>query len=291
MLLAIKSKILIAFAAPMVLSAFAWSPAQEVPTDIAAPALIELQPRTFQHRNAGDFSRDGKPVNAPLRAIKLERRLAIMTHQVTAADYQRCVDDKACPRAADPVKGPDLPMVNVSARDAEAYAVWLSAKLGVTYRLPTDEEWAFAAGSRFRDDSIRVENTSDPAQRWLARYEQEAAREEAIDKAPRPLGSFGVNENGLSDIAGNVWEWTSSCFVREKLDPEEVAFGTPVVNCGVRVVEGRHRTYVTDFIRNARAGGCAVGTPPANLGFRLVRDERGWEWLRMARGLLRRGSA
>ena len=42
-------------------------------------------------------------------------------------------------------------------------------------------------------------------------------------------------------------------------------------NCGVRVVEGQHRTYVTDFIRDARAGGCAVGTPPANLGFRLVR--------------------
>jgi hypothetical protein len=42
-------------------------------------------------------------------------------------------------------------------------------------------------------------------------------------------------------------------------------------NCGVRVVEGQHRTYVTDFIRDALAGGCAVGTPPANLGFRLVR--------------------
>ena len=74
-------------------------------------------------------------------------------------------------------------------------------------------------------------------------------------------------------------------------DPDEVAFGMPVVNCGVRVVEGRHRTYVTDFIRNARAGGCAVGTPPANLGFRLVRDQRGWEWLRTARAFLRVGGA
>ena len=93
----------------------------------------------------------------------------------------------------------------------------------------------------------------------------------------------------VADIAGNVWEWTSSCFVREKLDPDEVAFGMPVVNCGVRVVEGRHRTYVTDFIRNARAGGCAVGTPPANLGFRLVRELRGGEWLRAARALLAPG--
>jgi hypothetical protein len=43
-------------------------------------------------------------------------------------------------------------------------------------------------------------------------------------------------------------------------------------NCGVRVVEGQHRAYVTDFIRDARAGGCAAGVPPDNLGFRLVRE-------------------
>jgi hypothetical protein len=41
----------------------------------------------------------------------------------------------------------------------------------------------------------------------------------------------------------------------------------------VRVVEGRHRTYISDFIRDARAGGCAIGTPPTSLGFRLVREE------------------
>ena len=48
------------------------------------------------------------------------------------------------------------------------------------------------------------------------------------------------------------------------------------VNCGVRVAEGVHRAYVTDFIRDARAGGCAQGVPPANLGFRLVREETSW---------------
>ena len=47
-------------------------------------------------------------------------------------------------------------------------------------------------------------------------------------------------------------------------------------NCGVRVAEGQHRAYVTDFIRDARAGGCAVGVPPSNLGFRLVREQQSW---------------
>ena len=52
------------------------------------------------------------------------------------------------------------------------------------------------------------------------------------------------------------------------------------MNCGVRVVEGQHRSYMTDFIRDPRSGGCAVGKPPSNLGFRLVRDERIWPKIR-----------
>ena len=47
-------------------------------------------------------------------------------------------------------------------------------------------------------------------------------------------------------------------------------------NCGVRVVQGQHRAYVTDFIRDARAGGCAAGVPPSNLGFRLVVERERW---------------
>ena len=78
-------------------------------------------------------------------------------------------------------------------------------------------------------------------------------------------------------MSGNVWEWTSTCFTRSSLDG-----GTPRVvteNCGVRVVEGRHRAYVSDFIRDARGGGCAGGAPPSHLGFRLVREKEPPWWL------------
>jgi formylglycine-generating enzyme required for sulfatase activity len=76
----------------------------------------------------------------------------------------------------------------------------------------------------------------------------------------------------LADLAGNVWEWTESCFERTALDRGGHPAGAAVANCGVRVVEGRHRAYMVDFVRDPRSGGCAVGTPPSNLGFRLVRD-------------------
>ena len=105
----------------------------------------------------------------------------------------------------------------------------------------------------------------------------------------RRFGAFGANENGLVDVGGNVWEWTNTCFVRTAIGVAGEAGGV-TANCGVRVVEGQHRSYVTDFIRDARAGGCAAGVPPSHLGFRLVREPTSW-MQRIVAGLTRRGTS
>ena len=239
------------------------------------PAFVELQPGTVSYRVAGDFTRAARQIEAPLAMVRFTRPLSIMKHQVSAADYQRCVDAAGC-RALSPGVKPvaDRPAVQISWHDADAYAAWLSRRTGEHYRLPSDEEWAYAAGSRYKDDSLPVDD-SDPSKRWLARYDRESNRQYGADSEPQPFGHFGVNENGLYDTSGNVWEWTSTCFVRTKLDDAGQAVSKNS-NCGVRVAEGQHQTYVTDFIRDARAGGCAVGVPPSNLGFRLVREPKSW---------------
>jgi formylglycine-generating enzyme required for sulfatase activity len=234
------------------------------------PAMVELAPRALSYRAAGEFTQGGKVVEAPLLSIRFARPLSIMQHQVSSADYQACVDDGVCHALDhDVVISLDRPAVQVSWHDASAYAAWLSHKTGDHYRLPTDREWAMAAGSKFADDGVAID-ASNPAQRWIAKYDREAGRDS--DTATRPFGAFGVNENGLADLSGNVWEWTATCFERSVLD-NTGALAKTNANCGVRVAEGAHRAYVTDFIRDARAGGCAAGTPPDNLGFRLVRDE------------------
>ena len=237
-------------------------------------AFVELQPGTVSYRVAGDFTRAAKQAEAPLTSVRFTHPLSIMKHQVSAADYQRCVDAAGC-RALSPGVKPlaDRPAVQISWHDADAYAAWLSRLTGEHYRLPTDEEWAYSAGSRYKDDTLPIDD-SDPSKRWLARYDREASRETGTDE-PQPFGHFGVNEHGLYDTSGNVWEWTSTCFVRTKLDENSQAISKNS-NCGVRVAEGQHRTYVTDFIRDARAGGCAAGVPPSNLGFRLVREPKSW---------------
>ena len=60
------------------------------------PALVELQPGATRYRAAGDFTRAGKPAEAPLTTIRFAHPFAIMRHQVSGADYQRCVADGAC---------------------------------------------------------------------------------------------------------------------------------------------------------------------------------------------------
>ena len=239
-----------------------------------AQAMVELHPGAVSYRVAGDFTRLGKQAEAPLVSLRFERPLSIMAHQVSAADYQHCVDESAC-RALDRnvTIAADRPAVQVSWHDAEAYAGWLSGKTGEHFRLPTDAEWAFAAGSKFGDDALPVDD-NDPSKRWITRYERESDRG-ADDSEAHAFGHFGANENGLLDLSGNVWEWTSTCFVRTALDDAGNA-ASKNSNCGVRVAEGRHRAYVTDFIRDARAGGCAAGVPPSNLGFRLVREPNSW---------------
>ena len=238
---------------------------------IEPPALVALKSGALQYWAAGEFTRDGKPADAPHVTVQMSAPVSIMRHEVSVGEYNRCVADKACVPLADGQTNPDLPAVMVSFNDATAYAAWLSKRTGAHYRLPTDAEWTYAAGHRAPNEAPL--GKADAVARWVAQYTRES-RAAPVDTRPQPIGHFGANENGLVDIAGNVWEWTDSCYTRTVLDAAGQPVGHGTVNCGVRIAEGRHRAYVVDFIRDARAGGCAAGIPPSNLGFRLVRDDK-----------------
>ncbi len=165
-------------------------------------------------------------------------------------------------------------MTGVSFDDATRYARWLTQQTGTVWSLPTHEQAVFAAGSKFLDDALGIDpDNRNPALRWLADYDRETRRKSLSDPLPKQAGTFGENEYGLADFAGNVWEWTSTCHRRV-----DMAAGGKIAasdrRCGIYVTVGQHRAPMSSFVRDPKSGGCAVGTPPANLGFRLVRDDR-----------------
>ncbi|VEE13587.1 SUMF1/EgtB/PvdO family nonheme iron enzyme [Ectopseudomonas mendocina] len=187
---------------------------------------------------------------------------AVMRRQVSQAEYAACVAANAClPLDGDlrEASAADLAAVGVSWMDASAYAQWLTQRTGVVHRLPTYAEWVLAAGEAFQDIQAEVfDDARNPAQRWLAEYDRESRRK-PLDPRPRAFGSQGSNANGLLDVAGNVWEWTDSCFGKGDF-------------CGIRIAAGQHPSGLSDFVRDPISGACSVGVPPSNLGFRLVRE-------------------
>lgn len=237
----------------------------------SGPETLTIPAQSLSYRAEGDFQQNGIPVNGPMMVIEAPA-LDIMRYQVTLTQYGECVAAGACkPANPNKVTG-EAPVTGVSYEDAIAYAAWLSAQTGATWRLPTIAEWNLAAGTSAPRDAPQVEtDAANPALRWLATYEQEVGARTDIDPLPQQPGSYGFNEFGLADIAANVWEWTSTCARRTTLDGN----GAPaqvVESCGIRYLEGRHRAAMNVFVRDARGGGCSMGVPPANLGFRLVRE-------------------
>jgi formylglycine-generating enzyme required for sulfatase activity len=100
-------------------------------------------------------------------------------------------------------QNPRRPAVNVTWHTACAYCEWLSRKTGDRVRLPTEEEWEFAARGPKSRKYPWGEEKPDPTR---ANYS------ETKIGAPSPVGQFpkGNTPEGVSDMAGNVWEWTSS---------------------------------------------------------------------------------
>jgi len=102
----------------------------------------------------------------------------------------------------------DHPVVNVSWHDAVVYARWLAEHSGQPWRLPTEAEWEKAA---------RWDATTGAAHiyPWGDTFDAKRCNSSDDDKGgTTPVGSYlsGASPCGAQDMAGNIYEWTSSVF-------------------------------------------------------------------------------
>jgi formylglycine-generating enzyme required for sulfatase activity len=159
----------------------------------------------------------------------------------------------------------DHPIVCVSWKDVIAYVAWLKEITGEDWRLPTEAEWEKAA----RGTDSRIYPWGDT---W------DKTKTNTSDGGPgrtTTVGSYpeGKSPYGCLDMAGNVWEWTSTLY---RNYPYIYTDGREEINStNNRVLRGGS-WYVNS--RNARVA-CRGNLHPVILGddsgARLVRGVAG----------------
>jgi formylglycine-generating enzyme required for sulfatase activity/CRP-like cAMP-binding protein/chromosome segregation ATPase len=193
---------------------------------------------------------------------------SIGKYEVTFAEYDRFA--RATGRRLPYNEGwgrGNRPVINVSWKDARAYASWLSKQTGYKYRLPSEAEWEFAARAGSNDahwwdtraDTVQA-NCFDCGSQW------DGTRTAVV-------GSFPANGLDLHDTAGNVQEWTEDCYHSNYNDAAADGSAWQIPRCTQQVVRGGSYTSPIDSLRSARRGQYDHDTRLDNLGFRIVREK------------------
>jgi eukaryotic-like serine/threonine-protein kinase len=235
------------------------------PTPSPTPRKAELAAIT-----GGSFMmgrNDGPAEENPTHSVTVQPFMMDRT-EVTNSEYADFVAATNRPAPSHwvnnkPVFGQEMwPVVNVSLEDAIAFAAWRSKRDHVTYRLPTEEEWEYAARNGQRADLYPW------GPDWVAGL---AVLKEAT---PAAVGSRpgGANQWGVTDLIGNVWEWTSS---RVSVYPGNT---TVIPSNQQELVTIRGGCYASDPanpetpVTGALRQFVASSTKTTLLGFRLVRS-------------------
>ena len=203
---------------------------------------------------------------------------SISAHEVSNADYRRYKKDHdSGDFKGYSVNADNMPVVNVSWLDAVAYAQWLSETTGEVYRLPTDEEWEYAArggsaGKAFYPNEQSACFYANIADQSVIADNPTWEVHDCIDgeTVSSDVGSYKPNDYGLYDMLGNVWEWT--CPQYETLESGEiVCSGINAPESDLKIARGGSWFSSPKSVRFGFKYGNNANFKGKHIGFRLVK--------------------
>jgi formylglycine-generating enzyme required for sulfatase activity len=176
------------------------------------------------------------------------------------------------------------PVVCVSWDDAQKFIAWFNSKKSdsdsKTYRLPTEEEWEYAARA---GTTTPVYWGNDRAQQCIYENARDLSKKNAGLDGPHvncdvgytrtsPVGSFQPNPWGLFDMLGDVYQWVADCSHIGYRDPIPAPPALGASDCRMKVVRGASWASVPFAVRAADRLAFKTGVRDSTVGFRLAAD-------------------
>lgn len=234
------------------------------PSDLTLPQITNTIGMRLARVPPGRFmmgspvGEPGRGADEPLHEVSIERGFLMGVTEVTQREYRQVMGSLPAGQLAE---GDGIPVHNLNHDDALAFCRELSKREGVTYRLPTEEEWEYACRA----------GANGAAYAWPGVLDKLAWYKGNSGERLHPVATRSASLWGLADMHGGVREWTadpyrpfpaSSTGNRERNSP-----GEPYVLRGGSYLDSAQQC------RSASRQLRPNGSPVRDAGFRVVCDE------------------